>query len=354
MAPSEENLREEFSQFLGDAVGLNVNALCGDASSRSYFRITHSKGSHILQVDPDSSASMEDGEHPFLSARQLFESLVGQVPSFRGRSAKKKWILLEDLGDRTLQDEPTEARYGEAIDLIVRIVVEFERNKGASKLTEEYEGPHLGWAFDEKKLGAEMEHTAKHLIEFYCQADPAEFLKLVQPTVSFLAKRPRFLVHRDFHSRNLMLHHDRLWVIDFQDARMGPLTYDVVSLLWDPYTQLDRELRGRLLERWRAALKMASSESVLTERIANALEGEAHVEELERIKVQRMLKAAGSYAGFLNLKGRKDYLPSIKPALQEAHAALASLQQRGLLQGEDAKLLTFLASLKAEGSVILD
>jgi aminoglycoside/choline kinase family phosphotransferase len=151
-----------------------------------------------------------------------------------------------------------------------------------------------------------------------------------------------------------MVHKDRLWLIDFQDARWGPITYDIVSLLWDPYAGLDDEARKKLLGRWKSALSSSVEENEdELSPIESAITGEGFLEELERMKVQRLLKAAGSYASFLFTKGRHDYLPSIAPALKDAVGALERLSELKLLRSEDAGLLTLLKGLKREDSALV-
>ena len=104
-------------------------------------------------------------------------------------------------------------------------------------------------AFDVEKLTWELDFFVKHFLEGYRGVDAVgrpsatalgeEWAAIVEE----LAAEPRVLCHRDYHSRNLMLHDGSLYIIDFQDARMGPDTYDLVSLLRDSYVDLtDREL----------------------------------------------------------------------------------------------------------------
>jgi aminoglycoside/choline kinase family phosphotransferase len=95
-------------------------------------------------------------------------------------------------------------------------------------------------AFDVEKLTWELEFFAKHFVEGYrgaafSAAERAALTAEWKPIVEELAREPRVLCHRDYHSRNLMLHDGSLYIIDFQDARMGPDTYDLVSLLRDSY-----------------------------------------------------------------------------------------------------------------------
>ena len=110
-----------------------------------------------------------------------------------------------------------------------------------------------GIAFDVEKLTWELDFFIKHFLEAYrgvvhrrrprATALRAEFAALVDE----LAAEPRVLCHRDYHSRNLMLHDDRLYIIDFQDARMGPDTYDLVSLLRDSYVDLPEQTVDELI-----------------------------------------------------------------------------------------------------------
>jgi aminoglycoside/choline kinase family phosphotransferase len=130
---------------------------------------------------------------------------------------------------------------------------------------------------------------------------------------------------------------------------MGPLSYDVVSLLWDPYVQIDSARQSELLLFWKKAI-LKTAQSLNMSRITEVFEENSESPnsfecELERMKVQRLLKAAGSYASFLNLKGRRDYLPSIKPALLSAKRAVERIvQYPQWTRVEDERLLTLLSN----------
>ena len=101
-----------------------------------------------------------------------------------------------------------------------------------------------GIAFDVEKLTWELNFFVKHFLEAYRGATfdrrrARGARRASSPAiVEELAAEPRVLCHRDYHSRNLMLHDGQLYIIDFQDARMGPDTYDLVSLLRDSYVDL--------------------------------------------------------------------------------------------------------------------
>lgn len=358
LAPLAETLRTRFPTELGGAASLKVEVLSGDASSRRYYRIHSDSHRYVLQVDQAFPEKNLDS-HAYISALKLFDRLNMPVPKFCGAASKDGWILMQDLGDVTLQQRPEETLYVEAIDLLVRLVCEGEEFR-RQKFDVSYAGPHFGWAFDETKLSQEMAYTAKHLVQGYFGEDPDTFQQLVRPTVLELDRAPRFLCHRDYHCRNLMVHDSKLWVIDFQDARLGPLSYDVVSLLWDPYVQISLPLRSKLLAHWEKSLQRESAArglDRLAQRIPPGSLGDrgALRFELERMKVQRLLKAAGSYASFYFLKGRTDYLPSIEPALRSTVEALKTLLGNAeWASREDERLLTLIEAFLSRDSAIIE
>ncbi|MEO5666925.1 MAG: phosphotransferase, partial [Bdellovibrionota bacterium] len=203
LAPLPQSLRTHFPRELGAATNLIVEVLSGDASSRRYYRIHADAQRYVLQVDQAFERKNEDS-HPYISALKLFERLKMPVPTFCDAFAANGWILMQDLGDVTLQQRPEEKLYYEAADLLVRLVCEGEEFR-RQKFDEAYAGPHFKWAFDEVKLGQEMKYTATHLIASYYGEDPDRYIELVHPTVLDLDGAPRFLCHRDYHCRNLMV-----------------------------------------------------------------------------------------------------------------------------------------------------
>jgi aminoglycoside/choline kinase family phosphotransferase len=125
------------------------------------------------------------------------------------------------------------ALYREAVMLIETL-----QRRGAELASPDYIS--YGIAFDVEKLTWELQFFTKHFLEAYRGAalSPASRDALATEYAVIaeeLAGEPRVLCHRDYHSRNLMLHEGRLYIIDFQDTRMGPDTYDLVSLLRDSY-----------------------------------------------------------------------------------------------------------------------
>ena len=202
-------LRERIDQYLRvtglGGANARVVPLTGDASDRRYFRIIPAEGPSVV-------------------------------------------LALQDLGDVTLQahlgaaSPPQHAAlYRQAVALIDTL-----QRRGAELQSDQYVPYRI--AFDVEKLTWELEFFVKYFVLGYrgvalTDAERAALQEEWAAMVDELASEPRVLCHRDYHSRNLMLSDESLYIIDFQDARMGPDTYDLASLLRDSYVDIaDREL----------------------------------------------------------------------------------------------------------------
>jgi len=262
-----------------------VVPLTGDASDRRYFRILMPNAdSFVLAVH---TAPFDYASLPFVNAAELFAAMPVPVPRVLGHAADLGVLALSDLGDVTLQahlgaDSPAthSALYREAVSFIAT----FQRR--GRELTNPKYGPYA-IAFDVEKLTWEMDFFIKHFLEAYrgaVIAAPArdalrgELGKMVEE----LAAEPRVLCHRDYHSRNLMVHGGTLHIIDFQDARMGPDTYDLVSLLRDSYVDLPERTVDELIAYFLALGGRAGDAALFRRRF-------------DLMALQRNLKALGTF-----------------------------------------------------------
>ena len=243
-------VRDRINQYLAEnglaAPAVRVVPLTGDASDRRYFRIISPDGpSTVLALHADA---IDFASLPFASVARLMQEVPLPVPAILGHSDALGVLSLQDLGDVTLQAHlgaasPAEHRalYRQAVTL-----VEMLQRRGAELASSDY--PPYGITFDVEKLTWELNFFVRHFLEAYRGAaltddDRAKLGEEWAIITSELATEPRVLCHRDYHSRNLMLHDGSLYIIDFQDARMGPDTYDLASLLRDSYVDIaDREL----------------------------------------------------------------------------------------------------------------
>ena len=275
------------------AEATTVLPLTGDASDRRYFRVLRRSGPArvlALHVEPFDAEQL-----PFCRVAQLLAAMPLPIPAILDKAGDLGILLLEDLGDVTLQAHLGAAPaaehnrlYRDAVSLLEAL-----QRRGADLASDDY--PPYGIAFDVEKLLWELEFFTKHYLEAYrgaSIASPARAaLKLEwQALAEELAAEPRVLCHRDYHSRNLMLHQGRLYIIDFQDARLGPDTYDLVSLLRDSYVDLPERAVDDFIAYFVALKRPASGDT----SAHHAWEGDFR-RRFDVMALQRNLKALGTF-----------------------------------------------------------
>ncbi|MBI4747864.1 MAG: phosphotransferase [Acidobacteria bacterium] len=294
-----------------------VDSLQGDASTRAYFRVSLPEQSYIAAVYPDSFSLQE---FPYLVVTQLFEQFAVPVPRIHSMSDVEGIILQEDLGDLRFQDvlnELTPARLNELYREAITLLVEIQKTTDQA-VTQNLLPARL--AFDEEKLFWELNFFFEHYFGSYRRRRPqAEYEALILGELFALARRlasvPRVLCHRDYHCRNLMYTANRLVVIDHQDARMGPATYDLVSLLGDPYARLDQNLQTELKTFFWEQHTAAFGNRIYPSR-------QAFEAEYRLMMIQRMLKAVGTFSFQAGVRKNPTYIEYIAPAFQASFSAL--------------------------------
>ena len=334
---------EMVARHLGAAPeDLSITRLSGDASTRAYFRAQAAGASRVVALygepfdeaesassrlarleaaNPSVRLSFANDPCAHIEVTALFEQARLPVPRVLAASGRDGVLIIEDVGDARLQDwlgahaagEAKEA-YRRAVELIVGI-------QEATGLALSSESICSRLAFDAAKLRWELGFFFAHYFNRFLglRLDAAtangvqEDFKAIS---SELSARPRVLAHRDFHTRNLMMRESEMIIIDHQDARMGPASYDVASLLADPYAALDRAVADEMVERF-IELKSGSS-------VALADVGEFR-RELELMTVQRMLKAIGTYSYQAAVADNPVYVPYIEPAIERASRSMSAL-----------------------------
>jgi aminoglycoside/choline kinase family phosphotransferase len=316
-------LREHLAERRGaGAADLPLEALSGDASTRRYFRLPAGPGEPLvlaLYPEPFDPLRM-----PFLEVQRLLEAYGLPVPRTVDVDGPRGIVVLEDLGDQTLQDELALApagtkvlRYEEACGQLARLQNEAARGPRAASCFEV--------ASDLEKLSWELHYFAKHFVEGLRGADlsaedRAVLAEAIHRLSAEIASWPRVLCHRDFHSRNLMCRGGRLVWIDFQDARLGPATYDLASLLRDSYVDLDEALVEERALDFRQRACPDEPRAVFARRF-------------ELVSVQRNLKALGTFGFMATQRGNRVYLPYVPRTLRHArrnllrHPELAGLHR---------------------------
>ncbi|CAN5724513.1 phosphotransferase [soil metagenome] len=326
VVPTE--LNGEIQGFLGSLMGagkFEILQLAGDASARRYFRVVAHDDSWVLMLwEP----FVDDGKYPFLSVRGHFEKHDVHVPKVIGMKPEKGLVLLEDLGDLTLErkfwenqnDAVCMPHYKATIDELIKIHYDcsFDRSSPCVAFTVEFDTAKLLW---------EMNYGREHFLEGLCglkfDAATSKSLDAVFTHIcETLHKEPKFIAHRDYHSRNVMLKHGKVRVIDFQDARMGTIQYDLVSLLRDSYVNLSDESVSELLNYY---LEKREEKSALYSLPPISRDHFDHIFEIQTI--QRCFKACGSFASFKMLREDNRYLKHLAPTLKTVRRSLQNFPE---------------------------
>lgn len=302
-----------------------LTPLAGDASNRRYFRVELGDAAPrsviLMQLaEPEafkqseeavSGASHHITDLPFLNIHAHLVRAGVSVPGLYYYDQPAGLLYLEDFGDLTLSEvcanaraAEIESRYRQAVEMLVRIQSKATSPADPNCLAfhRSFDVPLLMWEFDhfveygiEGRQGKPMEENDRAAMR-------EEFRKISE----LLAGQPRVFVHRDYHSRNLMVDGNRLGVIDFQDALMGPATYDLASLLRDAYIALDESLIDRLIDGYLDQLE--SARQLWTNR-------EAFRRLFDFTSLQRNLKAAGRFVYIDRVKGNPKFLADIPRTL---------------------------------------
>jgi aminoglycoside/choline kinase family phosphotransferase len=259
------------------------------------------------------ASPFDEGAMPFANVARLLEAMPVPIPRVIDVAADLGVLAQDDLGDVTLQahlgaasPEDHLALYERAVSIIAILQVRGRELEDPAFL------PYT-IAFDFEKLQWEMDFFLKHFLEAYrgvaFASDERERLRQeLSRMAAELASEPRVLCHRDYHSRNLMVRDHELYLIDFQDARMGPDTYDLASLLRDSYVDLPEPVVDALLARFLKARGMEDSD---------AFRGR-----FDLMAVQRNLKALGTFGFQATARNNPVYIQYMPRTLRYARENL--------------------------------
>lgn len=329
------------TRFSPGLVLRGLTPLAGDASNRRYYRAMVAGGPPhsviIMQLAEaegfkQSEEAVSGGGHqitelPFLNIMSHLVKANVPVPTLHYYDQAAGLLYLEDFGDVTLAeairsvDAPTlESRYKQAINLLVQmqIVATSPADPGCLAFHRSFDASLLMWEFDHFLEYGVVARQGKPMREDDSITIRQEFERIAE----LLAGQPRVFTHRDYHSRNLMVDGLRLGVIDFQDALMGPATYDLASLVRDAYVLLDEALVDDLVGYYLDQL--AERRIVWTNRtVFRRL--------FDLTSIQRNLKAAGRFVYIDRVKGNPKFLADIPRVL--------SYVKRNLLKYPELELL---------------
>ncbi|HLX80485.1 MAG TPA: phosphotransferase [Burkholderiales bacterium] len=270
-----------------------------DASFRRYFRARLADGRSFVVMD--APPGKEDCS-PFIRVAGVFSEAGAHVPAIHAQDAKNGFLLLEDLGNATFLDffgaNDPQGAYVAATDALIRI----QRASRPGVL------PDYDRALLERELHLFPDwYIARQLRYELAPPDREVLEKTFESLLANNLAQPKVFVHRDYHSRNLMVCEPLPGILDFQDAVYGPITYDLVSLLRDAYVRWEEE---RVLD-WAARYWDKARKAGLPVRADFA----EFYRDFEWMGAQRQLKVAGIFARLCHRDGKQRYLADIPRVL---------------------------------------
>lgn len=294
-----EELRPELAVYVAERFPrARLRRLAGDASTRRFYRVLLLEGgSRVLM---DYGAPFE-GEPDDVVSERIFREAGLRVAAIEAIAPGAGCLVLEDLGDRTLEKtigklprrtrhDKTEEFYRTAVKMAADIA-------GAGTRALRRSPRATGPALDAERFRFEMdffvEHHARGLLGR--SSAPHDLIGALHELADRAADSPRVLCHRDFHSRNIMVLADgSLAMVDIQDARWGPDVYDLASLLRDAYVDIEEELVISMVEVYRASRPDPPDPVPYRARF-------------DLVAIQRMIKAVGTFAYQIHARGNRRY-----------------------------------------------
>jgi len=315
----------------------NVQKLIGDASSRQYFRLVFENGgSYVLAAYPEP---FKLADFTYQAVYDIFRTVGLPVPEIVAVDGDLGVVLQEDLGTETVhqrlrQSTPEEhcRQLCRAIDLL--IAIQTEAHKVVPPHTEA-----ARLAFDKEKLAWELAFFRRYYGGYRQLAlrENQELIEECNRLAEELASYPRFLCHRDYHVRNLMIKNEQMYIIDFQDARQGPALYDLVSLLKDSI-QLEPYEVDWFFDYYIDRSRAVSSPALLEKKVLQR--------QFELMTVQRLLKALGTYGYQITERGNFIYEQYVAGSLHRASLALQSLREFPYIQSlVESEVKNFVADM---------
>ena len=294
---------------------LTIDWLAGDGSDRCYFRVRSPdlKRSYVLmQLSGTDADNLKRGQYDWVEVSNILRANKIAAPGCVAVLADYAALLIDDYGDTMLETAAlTSAKNGSInnclpfFDASLQTVGRFLAIPAT---------PGNVWtkrAFDRDRFVWELRFFISKYLEpigryTLSSREEDDFSNDINAISTYLSSASRYFVHRDYHSRNIMIHDEKVAIIDFQDARLGPPSYDLVSLVFDSYVPLSIETRLELLEKGLAYIRSSAGQAAY----------DRAKEEWRPMLLQRQLKAIGSF-GYLTVdKHKGDYLRNVAPALQ--------------------------------------
>jgi aminoglycoside/choline kinase family phosphotransferase len=271
-------------------VSMDFTPVAGDASHRRYFRVLVNKESRILMDAPPAIENCES----FLDIGKRLRQTGLHAPEIIETDIESGFILMEDLGDRLYRDvldaDDPKPLFNEAFTALQKMAQEVDSVGLPVYKEDRY--------FDEMNLFTDH-YLIRHLDYRITHKQRQEWMNFSEELVTAALEQPQTFVHKDFHSCNLLETTDNSpGIIDFQDALLGPVTHDFVSLIWDRYVAWPRPLLEQWMEQFR-------------QMVAPQIPSVKWIYYCDLVGLQRNLRIVGRFAQLKYSEGKPGYVAMI-------------------------------------------
>ncbi|NDL69858.1 aminoglycoside phosphotransferase family protein [Vreelandella alkaliphila] len=290
-----------------DSAAIQLSPAGGDASFRRYFRLTLPNGS--TQMLMDAPPNQEDST-PFVTIGKRWHAAGLPVPQVHAADLDAGFLLLDDLGDTPLQTlftnkERIQQQHLDALTLVAKL-----QNRA---------NPELLPPYDAALLARELDLFPAWCLERWLSLPaPSSWTVMRDYLIEQALGQPVVSVHRDFDAMNLMRHEQTLYMIDFQDAVAGPLSYDVISLLRGRYCRFSQEQFAYFVT---AFYHQARQDGRLPSHISEA----DFISQCQAMAAQRSLKVLGIFCRLTLRDAKQGYLARLPHFLSHLEDSLVAL-----------------------------
>ncbi|MBN1522290.1 MAG: phosphotransferase [Candidatus Aureabacteria bacterium] len=310
-----EDLIKFFQEEVFQRKDLDIHILSGDASTRRYFRVTSDDTSFQSVIIMVSGKENLQDIHSHIECYNFFKQIGFCIPELYEAVPERGYLIEEDVGDTSLEVYMNSGGnstdfyqyYQKGIAQIVLLQNSFEFPEIVHSFSHSLPLRHR---FTEKKFTDELKMFYDYFFVRYLNMDIPEredIENIFYHISEELLEQGLLPTHRDFHSRNLFIKSGELYVLDFQDARLGPPHYDLVSFIYDPYVRISESTRKRLIGEYKKKVYLSSYTSF----------NKTFDRMMQLCAIQRLLKAIGTYAFMYLDRHNSFYLQFIVNAIRD-------------------------------------
>jgi len=295
--------------------GFSLQRITGHGSNRRFWRLRQRSWSTVAMISPPTDNEFER----FLAVGRFLAAHDLGPPRLLAVDEPARTVLMEDLGHDSLQAvamapgtslAALQTLYEQVVDRLLALQAVTPKAQAECPLAVDrtLDLDQLRWEttyFRERFLEGHLGLAAETLAPL-----KAEFTALALA----VARAPLVLLHRDFQAQNILLQHKQVRLVDFQGLRLGPLTYDLASLVWDPYVDLPAALRQDLVSRFAAGCAEVPADVIRAMTVTAGL--------------QRVMQALGAYGFLGRVKGKAEFLAHIPAGVDRLQRLLTELAQR--------------------------